>query len=258
MWNMQLAGLGFGPTANEEVMDGCRQHASVCGTVVCMRAISWQELCEDKNPASSSSPLSQWECSPQPPSEWITRTKSPGCSECCNRRASVGLGSRCHMVRRVQAGKLCGTVAGLPWPQESRGEGKWCRGVGGDQQSQWALKWKGWLQRFHAIVRHDKYIYLEAINGGRWRWSERFSKWNICRVLVGQSSDLSASIVFNLTKHHPLNQQDLLSFPGKQDCNDCVFQERCTLPNPRESLQRSPCMSSSKMYECNSAVKTKS
>lgn len=38
-----------------------------------------------------------------------------------------GWGSRCHMVRRVQAGKLCGTFAGLPWPQESRGEGKWCR-----------------------------------------------------------------------------------------------------------------------------------
>lgn len=46
---------------------------------------------------------------------------------------------------------------------EGRGNGV----GGGDQQSQWALKWKGWLQRFHAIVRHDKYIYLEAINGGR-------------------------------------------------------------------------------------------
>lgn len=85
-------------------------------------------------------------------------------------------------------------------------------------------------------------------------------KYSICTVLIGQRSDLCASIVFNLTKQHSLNQQDLLSFQGKKRFlyNDRVFWECYTLHTPRESLQRNPCMSSSKMYECNSAVKTKS
>lgn len=57
------------------------------------------------------------------------------------------------MVRRVQAGKLCGTVAGLPWPQDSRGEGKSGEGGrGDDQQIQWALMRKGWLQRVSIVL----------------------------------------------------------------------------------------------------------
>lgn len=35
-----------------------------------------------------------------------------------------GRGSRCHMVRRVKAGELCGTIAGMPWRQETRRDGK--------------------------------------------------------------------------------------------------------------------------------------
>lgn len=31
----------------------------------------------------------------------------------------------------MKAGKLCGTIAGLPWPQETRGEGKRSGGGGG-------------------------------------------------------------------------------------------------------------------------------
>lgn len=36
------------------------------------------------------------------------------------------------MVRRVKAGELCGTIAGLPWHQETRREGK--RGGGGGER----------------------------------------------------------------------------------------------------------------------------
>lgn len=46
-------------------------------------------------------------------------------------------------------------------------------------------------------------------------------KYSICTVLIGQRSDLCASIVFNLTKQHSLNQQDLLSFQGKKD--SCIM-----------------------------------
>lgn len=66
--------------------------------------------------ASSSQRL----CFPQPSSEWITGAKSPACSECYNRWASIGWGSRCHMGSRVKAGELCGTIAG--WHQKSRRE----------------------------------------------------------------------------------------------------------------------------------------
>lgn len=35
------------------------------------------------------------------------------------------------MVRRVKAGELCGTIAGLPWHQGTRREGKRRRGTAG-------------------------------------------------------------------------------------------------------------------------------
>lgn len=47
-------------------------------------------------------------------------------------------------------------------------------------------------------------------------------------------------------------------FPVLSSPNDCVFWEHYTLHTPRESRHRKPCVSPSKMYECNSAVKTKS
>lgn len=48
------------------------------------------------------------------------------------------------MVHRVKAGKLCGTIAGLPWPQETRREGK-RRGGGGGRPEDSAGTEGGWV-----------------------------------------------------------------------------------------------------------------
>lgn len=49
------------------------------------------------------------------------------------------------MVRRVKAGELCGTIAGLPWHQETRKEGK--RGGGGERLEDSAWTAGGWVWR---------------------------------------------------------------------------------------------------------------
>lgn len=72
-------------------------------------------------------------CFPQLHSEWITRSKSSACSECYNRWASTGRGSRCHMVHRVKPGELCGTIVGLPWHQNTKPE-EGGRGEGSELQ----------------------------------------------------------------------------------------------------------------------------
>lgn len=107
------------------------------------RIISWEKLREKASAASSLSPRHRGCVFLSLLVSGLPGTKSPGCSECYNRWASAGPGSRCHMVHRVKAGELCGTIAGLPWHQKNRREGMRSRGVGGGGRLSRDWRWRG-------------------------------------------------------------------------------------------------------------------
>lgn len=128
---------------------GCavHQYLSYC-------IISWEELGKDKNPASSCGPhhrgcvfLSLLV------SGLLGLNLLDALSPIIAERAQ-GWGADVTWSAGL-AGKLCGTIAGLPWPQETRREGgKRCGGGGGRPEDSAGAEggWVRWLQGFSTVV----------------------------------------------------------------------------------------------------------